>query len=242
MIPRTEVVALPLTATLDETERTFIESGYSRLPVYREQLDDVVGVLFMREIIPYLKRDGAAGEFRLESLLHAPIFVPANANLGPVLAQMQAAQTHLAFVVDEHGGIEGIVTLEDLLEEIVGEINDEYDEEVRQQIREEDGSYVVDGSLAVRDANRQFTLNLPEDSDYTTLAGFLLAQAGRLLHQGDIVEYDGARFTVELAEQRRIQRVRFTPTTTNSDAAADDGTDGGSAQYADKGAMRSGSA
>jgi CBS domain containing-hemolysin-like protein len=211
LIPRTEIVALPLAASLDEVERTFIESGYSRLPVYREQFDDMVGVLFMREIIPYLKRDGSAGEFNLETLLHAPMFVPANARLGPVLAQMQAAQNHLSFVVDEHGGIEGIVTLEDLLEEIVGEINDEYDDEVRQQIEEADGSFILDGSIAVRDVNRNFDLALPEDSDYTTLAGFLLARAGRLLNKGDNIEYDGAHFTVEEVEHRRIQRIRFTP-------------------------------
>lgn len=213
LIPRTEIVALPLAASLDEVERTFIESGYSRLPVYREQFDDMVGVLFMREIIPYLKRDPSAGEFNLEKLLHPPMFVPTNARLGPVLGQMQAAQNHLSFVVDEHGGIEGIVTLEDLLEEIVGEINDEYDDEVRQQIEEADGSFILDGSIAVRDVNRNFDLALPEDSDYTTLAGFLLARAGRLLEQNDVVEYDGARFTVEEVEHRRIQRIRFTPVT-----------------------------
>ena len=136
------------------------------------------------------------------------MFVPATARLGSVLAQMQSAQTHLAFVIDEHGGIEGIVTLEDLLEEIVGEINDEYDEEVRAQIVEENGSYVVDGMLAVRDANRRLGLHLPEDAGYTTLAGFVLAQAGRLLRPGESVEYEGYRFTVERVERRRIRRVR----------------------------------
>lgn len=211
MIPRTEIIALSVAATLDGVERMFVESGFSRLPVYRERFDDMVGVLFMREIIPYIKRDGSAGEFDLEKLLHPPMFVPANARLGPVLAQMQATQNHLSFVVDEHGGIEGIVTLEDLLEEIVGDINDEYDDEVRQQIVEADGSYILDGAIAVRDVNRNFEVNLPEDSDYTTLAGFLLARAGRLLDVGDHVEYDGARFTVEEVEHRRIQRIRFTP-------------------------------
>jgi CBS domain containing-hemolysin-like protein len=124
---------------------------------------------------------------------------------------MQAAQTHLAFVIDEHGGIEGIVTLEDLLEEIVGEINDEYDEEVRAQIIEEGDEYILDGMLAVRDANRRFNLHLPEEAGYTTLAGFMLAQAGRLLRPGEVVEYEGARFTVERVERRRIRRIRFVP-------------------------------
>lgn len=209
MVPRTTVVALPLTATLAEAEEAFCSSGYSRLPVYRDRLDEIVGVLFLKDLVPCLRAQ--PGEFQLEKLLHPPMFVPATARLGAVLAQMQSSRTHLAFVVDEHGGIEGILTLEDLLEEIVGEINDEYDEEVRSQIMEENGTYVLDGMLAVRDANRQFNLRLPEEAGYTTLAGFLLAKAGRLLRQGETVEHDGARFTVERVDRRRIRRIRFTP-------------------------------
>jgi len=210
MIPRTTVAAIPVTATLAEVEETFCETGYSRLPVYRDQLDDIVGVLFMKDIMPCLRTSGRK-EFDMEGMLHPPMFVPATARLGSVLAQMQAARTHLAFAIDEHGGIEGILTLEDLLEEIVGEIDDEYDEEVRAQIVEESGHYVLDGMLAVRDANRRFKLKLPEDAGYTTLAGFLLARAGRILKQGETVEHDGASFTVERVDRHRIRRVRFTP-------------------------------
>jgi len=210
MIPRTAVAALPVTATLEETKGAFRALGYSRLPVYRERLDNIVGVVFRRDLEPYLE-ESAPEQFELEKLLHPPVFIPASAKLGAVLKQMQSSRTHLAFAIDEHGGIEGIVTLEDLLEEIVGEINDEYDEEVRSQIVEEDGAYLLDGMLAVRDANRRFELQLPEDTNYTTLAGFLLAQAGRLLQPGEVVEYDGARFAVERVDHRRIRRIRFTP-------------------------------
>lgn len=219
MVPRTAVIALPVTATLAEAEQTFFNSGFSRLPVYRGGLDDVLGVLFLKDLLPCLRSggDNSAGaktEFNLEKLLQPPVFVPATARLGAALAQMQAAQRHLAFVVDEHGGVEGIITLEDLLEEIVGEINDEYDEETRSQIiKQEDGSYLLDGMLAVRDANRHFDLRLPEEGSYTTLAGFLLAQAGRLLHVGESIEYDGTRFTIERVEHRRIRRIRYTPLT-----------------------------
>ena len=210
MVPRTAVIALPVTATLEEAEKVFCDLGYSRLPVYREQLDNIVGVLFMKELMPCLRRDGA-GEFQMERMLHPPLFVPATARLASVLAQMQVARTHLAFVIDEHGGIEGIVTLEDLLEEIVGEIDDEYDEEVRSQIVDEGGSFLIDGMLAVRDANRRFKLRLPEEGGYTTLAGFLLDQAGRILQPGETVEHDGAKFTVERVDRHRIRRVRYTP-------------------------------
>jgi CBS domain containing-hemolysin-like protein len=212
MIPRTAVDAIPLRATLEETRRAFRTLGYSRLPVYRERLDDVVGVVFRRDLEPYL--EGAqATEFKLEKLLHQPLFLPAAAHLGVVLKQMQATRTHLAIVVDEHGGMEGIVTIEDLLEEIVGEINDEFDEEVRAQIMEgTDGTYLLDGMLAVRDMNRHFELQIPEDGSYTTVAGFFLAQAGHLPRQGETLEHEGALFTVERMEGRRIRRLRFKPT------------------------------
>ncbi|HEX8422100.1 MAG TPA: hemolysin family protein, partial [Pyrinomonadaceae bacterium] len=154
MIPRTAVQALPETATLAEAEEAFCVVGYSRLPVYREQLDEIVGVLFMKDLMPCLRTVNPE-QFDLKAMLHPPMFVPVTARLGAVLAQMQSSQTHLACVVDEHGGLEGIVTLEDLLEEIVGEINDEYDEEVRAQITEgTDGTFLLDGMLAVRDMNR----------------------------------------------------------------------------------------
>ncbi|HEX8844664.1 MAG TPA: hemolysin family protein [Pyrinomonadaceae bacterium] len=209
MIPRLNVVALPVSATIDEAEKLFCGSGYSRLPVFREKMDEVIGIIYLKDLVPCLRED--PGEFNLEKLLHPPTFIPATARLGTVLAQMQASQTHMAFVVDEYGGIEGLVTLEDLLEEIVGEINDEYDEEVRSQIVEEGGTYLLDGMLAVRDANRRFNLNLPEEAGYTTLAGFLLAKAGRLLTQGETVEHEGASFTVERVDRRRIRRIRFMP-------------------------------
>jgi CBS domain containing-hemolysin-like protein len=211
MIPRTEIQALPATATLEECEQAFCEHGYSRLPVYRERLDDIAGVLFMKDLMPCLRTRGRV-PFDMERMLHPPLFVPATARLGSVLAQMQSAKTHLACVVDEHGGLEGIVTLEDLLEEIVGEIDDEYDEEVREQITEEpDGSFLLDGMLAVRDANRRFNLRLPEEAGYTTMAGFLLDKAGRILRPGESVEHEGGVFLVREVEGHRISSIRYTP-------------------------------
>jgi CBS domain containing-hemolysin-like protein len=218
MVPRTEVVAVPASAPLAEARELFLTTGYSRLPVYGERLDDVVGVLFRKDVDMGQARSGS-----LESLARHPTFIPASASLGDALKQMQSARVHLMFVVDEHGGLEGILTLEDLLEEIVGEIDDEYDEEVREQITEQpDGSFLLDGTLAVRDANRRFALDLPEDAGYTTLAGFLMAAAGRMLAEGDEVEHAGALFRVGKVERRRIQSVRFTPAA--SEASGIDGT------------------
>jgi CBS domain containing-hemolysin-like protein len=209
LVPRTGVEALPLTATLEEARAAFLSTGYSRLPIYRGRLDDVVGLLFRKDLdMGQVRPEG----FDLARLARPPVFITATASLGDALRQMQASRVHFVFVLDEHGGLEGILTLEDLLEEIVGEINDEYDEEVREQVVEEpDGTYVLDGMLAVRDANRRLNLRLPEESGYTTLAGFLLARAGRLLLPGEEVGHEGGTFLVEQVEGRRIRRVRYTP-------------------------------
>jgi CBS domain containing-hemolysin-like protein len=209
MVPRTEVEALPATATLEEVRAAFLSTGYSRLPVYRERLDDIVGLLFRKDLdMGQARPEG----FSPERLAHSPVFIPATTSLGDALRQMQSSRVHFVFVLDEHGGLEGILTIEDLLEEIVGEINDEFDEEARSQcVGQPDGTFLLDGMLAVRDANRQFGLDLAEDGGYTTLAGFLMAQAGRVLVPGDTVEYRGALFQVERAQRFRIRWVRFTP-------------------------------
>ena len=224
MVPRTAVTAITASATLAEAKAAFKEYGYTRLPVYRERLDDMVGVLFRRDLEDFVDGTLPAAEFDATALAHPPLFMPATAKLGSALKQMRDSRTHLAFVIDEHGGLEGIVTLEDLLEEIVGEINDEYDEEAKSQIvAQGDGTYLLDGMLAVRDANRHFSLDLPEDGHYTTIAGFLLARAGRLLKPGDAVEHEGATFRVERVERRRLRWVRLTPALpTTSESPAQD--------------------
>ena len=226
MVPRTEIEALPVTATLEEARAAFRSTGYSRLPVYRGRLDDIVGLIFRKDLdMGQASLEG----FDLSKLARTPVFIPAAASLGDALKQMQSTRVHFVFVLDEHGGIEGILTLEDLLEEIVGEINDEYDEESRSQcVEQPDGTYLLDGMLAVRDANRRFELNLSEDGRYTTIAGFLLDRAGRILKPGDEVEHEGASFRVERVDRRRIRWIRFKPalkgTTSEETAAAANAT------------------
>jgi CBS domain containing-hemolysin-like protein len=209
MVPRPQVTALPVTATLDDVRRAFLTGGYSRLPVYGKNLDDIIGLLFRKDLD--MGRVTNDEDFDLRRWVRPPSFIPSSASLGTALTRMQALQVHFVFVVDEHGGLEGILTLEDLLEEIVGEINDEYDEETREQIRKDGETYILDGMLPVRDANKRFGLGLEEDEGYTTIAGYLLAKAGRLLRPGDLVENTAGVFSVERVEKRRISRVRFRP-------------------------------
>jgi CBS domain containing-hemolysin-like protein len=207
MIPRTEIVAIPATCNLEELAAAFRQHGYSRLPVYRGSLDDIAGVVHSKDVMMSLLRPK---NFRLERILQKPRYVVDTARLEDVLRQMQREKFHFGFVVDEHGGVEGIITLENLLEEIVGDISDEHDEEVNEQLHEQpDGSYVMEGGLAVRDLNRRLGMSLPVSESYTTIAGFLMAEAGELLKEGDSVQFNGHEFSVEKTEKRRILRVRM---------------------------------
>lgn len=207
MVPRTEMAAIPSTNDLEEITRAFEQHRYSRLPVYRETLDDVCGFIHSKDVMPYLLHPDA---FTIDKVLQPPLFVVVTARLEHVLRQMQKAKMHFGFVVDEHGGLEGIITLEDLLEEIVGEISDEHDEEVNEQITEIDGhTYVLDGGLAVRDLNRRLKLSVPESETYTTVGGFLMTEAGHVLKPGEVVQHDGLVFKVERVEKRRVRRVKL---------------------------------
>jgi CBS domain containing-hemolysin-like protein len=207
MVPRTEMAAIPHTCDLEEITKAFEQHRYSRLPVYRESLDDVCGFVHSKDVMPYLLHPET---FKIEDVLQPPMYVVDTARLEHVLRQMQKAKAHFGFVIDEHGGLEGIITLEDLLEEIVGEISDEHDEEVNEQITQiDDHTYVLDGGLAVRDLNRRLKLSVPESEAYTTVGGFLMTEAGHVLKPGDVVQRDGLVFKVERVEKRRVMRVRL---------------------------------
>jgi CBS domain containing-hemolysin-like protein len=207
MVPRTEMAAIPNDSSLDQISRAFQQYGYSRLAVYKESLDNVLGFLHSKDVMPFLL---CPEQFRLEEALQPPLYVVDTARLEDVLRQMQKAKSHFGFVVDEHGGLEGIITLEDLLEEIVGDISDEHDEEVNEQIMAAgENRYVLAGGLAVRDLNRRLKLSLPESESYTTIAGFLMTEAGHMLKPSDKVNYNGFIFEVDRVERRRVITVRL---------------------------------
>jgi len=207
MVPRPAIAAISADCLLEDIKNAFEQNRYSRLPVYRGSLDDVIGFIHSKDLMPYLLRPE---EFRLEYILQPPMYVVDTARLEDVLRQMQRKKTHFGFVVDEHGGVEGIITLEDLLEEIVGDISDEHDEEVNEQITEiEPRTYLLDGALAVRDLNRRLKTALPESDAYTTIGGFLMTAAGHVLQPGEIIEHEGLRFRVEKVERRRLLLVRL---------------------------------
>src|SRR4030095_13609367 len=201
------MAAIQETCSLDQITKAFDQHRYSRLPVYKESFDDVIGFIHSKDVMPYLLHPE---NFRITDVLQPPMYVVDTARLEHVLRQMQKAKMHFGFVVDEHGGLEGIITLEDLLEEIVGEISDEHDEEVNEQITQiNNHTYILAGGLAVRDLNRRLKLSVPESESYTTIAGFLMREVGQVLKPGDTVEYNSLKFEVDRVERRRVISVRL---------------------------------
>jgi putative hemolysin len=206
MVPRMEATAIEISTPFEEVLLVVESTRYSRFPIYQGVLDNVVGILHGKDLMPYLHYPKT---FRLSQLLRKPVFIPDTARLNNAVRLLQNAQTHLGIVVDEHGGVEGIVTLEDLIEQIVGEIQDEHDVEMDSIMPHYDGSVGIDASIAVHELNERLSLGIPETGLYVTLAGFLLTKSGRLLKEGDEVEFEGQVFRVEQMIGRRIMRVRM---------------------------------
>ena len=215
MIPRGEVTAVDINDPISKTLSVVHQTHYSRIPVYRNNFDNPVGILHVKDLLEYVQRQGS---INLKALLRPPYFVPEGARLDMVLRQFQSMHLHMAIVVDEFGGVAGIVTLEDILEEIVGEIRDEHDTEIDSVLELGPNLYSIEGNLPVRDFNRFFENKIPEAPEYSTLAGYLEYLTGRLLLEGETVRRRNFIFTIEKIEGFRIVsvRVRTTPSPSGS--------------------------
>ncbi|HZT58949.1 MAG TPA: transporter associated domain-containing protein [Pyrinomonadaceae bacterium] len=219
MTPRTDIVALPLTATVREARDVMIESKYSRLPVYREQVEDAAGIIYVRDLLV----SWAEGheDDPIEPLLRPAYFVPDTKSVDELLEEMQKSHVQLALVIDEYGGLAGLVTVEDILEEIVGEIEDEdtESEDVVEIVEADDGYYDVLGSTEVGKIERLFGLEI-EDDDFTTIAGLVIDEAGRVPQAGTRLRFRGLDVEVLEADERRISRLRLRRSQENGEAAA----------------------
>ena len=205
MVPRPEVVALSVDLPTEESLAAVIESPYTRYPVYRETLDDIVGILHVRDLFSALNDQGFAN-VKIEDLLRTAYIVPETKDLAALLADFRRTNFHMAVVVDEYGTMAGLVTLEDLLEEIVGEIEDEFDLPDESVEHVDDKTVRIDGTFPIDDFNERFGIELPIE-DYHTVAGFVFGLLGRAAEEGDEVEYNGLRFRVLETEGSRIEKL-----------------------------------
>ena len=205
MVPRTDVVAIDINTPQVKLVKVVTEEGFSRLPVYSETIDNIVGIIYAKDLITLLEhRDLIV----LQDIIRPAYFVPDTKNISQLLREFQQKKIHLAIVIDEFGGTEGIITMEDILEEIVGEIHDEYDEVLKEVETSADGSFLVSARLLVKDFNEKFGCDIPEDSDYETVGGFLHKLTGRIPDSNETIRHKDLTFTVVTKSERRVRQLK----------------------------------
>jgi CBS domain containing-hemolysin-like protein len=206
MVPRTDIVAIDVDTAPGEILDQITKVGHSRIPVYQGSPDNIVGILYVKDLFRRLAR--GEKDVQIRPYLRPPHFVPESKKIDELLREMQKDKVHIAIVVDEYGGTSGLVTIEDLVEEIVGEIRDEYDVEPELVLPVSESEALMDARVPLEEVRETFTLDLPLSENYDTLGGFVVAQLGHFPRVGEAVEAGGARFVVEGVEGRRIRRVR----------------------------------
>ena len=211
MTPRTDIVAIEVNSDLQAVLETITTAGHTRVPVYEENIDNIIGLIYAKDLLSEIGKDPQ--DFKLRDKLRDAYFVPETKPLRTLLHAFQNQKLHIAVVLDEYGGTAGIVTLEDILEELVGEITDEYEKTPPKPIRKIDQNTIeVDARTYVDDLNDEFELDLPEDEDYDTIGGFVFSHLGYIPKTGVSFDYENLKFTIVAAEPRRIKRIRIQKT------------------------------
>ena len=205
MVPRNYMVAINIDDSREKIFQTVIEEGFSRVPIYKDTIDNIIGIIYTKDLI-------SAAEHReliaLEDIIRPATFVSATKQIGDLLKELQKNKVHIAIVIDEYGGVEGLVTMEDILEEIVGEIQDEYDVEPQEVVSERSGVYLVNPIIQIEDFNKRFNSKIPEDPDYQTLSGFLQKVTGHIPEVYERIDYKGISFTITKKSGNSILQVR----------------------------------
>ena len=208
MTPRTDIIAVEVNADLQKVLDTINEAGHTRVPVYENNIDNIVGLIYAKDLLPEIGKNPA--DFKLRDKMRNAYFVPETKPLRALLHEFQNQKLHIAVVLDEYGGTAGIVTLEDILEELVGEITDEYEETPAEPIKKINQDTIeADARISVDDLNDEFELDLPEDEDYETIGGFVFSRLGYIPKTGETFDYENLKFTIASAETRKIKRIQI---------------------------------
>jgi putative hemolysin len=206
MIPRPDVVALRMDMSRERIIKTVLEEGYSRMPVYRGTIDNILGVVYTKDLLGLM-------EYRdliiLQDVIRPAYFVPETKKISQLMRELQQRKIHIAIVIDEFGGTSGIITMEDILEEIVGEIHDEYDEDLKDVEQTADGTFLVNARMPIKEFNERFVAEIPPADDYETIGGLLQKLTGRIPEIGEEITHDNLSFTVIKKSQRRIRQVKL---------------------------------
>jgi len=205
--PRVDIVSLKSDESIDKAMDIIGERQFSKIPIYKDTIDNIKGILYAKDIIPYLM--GSRPNVNLQTLARQPFFVPETKPIDDLMEEFKLRKTSIAIVVDEWGGTEGLVTLEDVVEEVMGEIRDPYDQEESNAIRQSDGSFIVDGSITIYDLEEETDIKFPEERDYDTLGGFILDILTDIPQTGEMVEFNNMVFTVQTIENNRIGKIKI---------------------------------
>ena len=207
MVPRTDMVGVDSETTLPRLMQLVKRKLHSRIPVYKDEIDNIIGILYVKDLLPYLNK-GKKETIDLQKLAHPAYFVPEQKKIDELLREFQQEHIHMALVVDEYGGISGLITLEDIIEEIVGEIQDEYDRESPLFKKLEDNSYLIDGRMSLEEIQAELDVTLPAVEGVETISGFILNLLGSLPQEKEAVHFQNYKFTVEKINRNRILKVR----------------------------------
>jgi gliding motility-associated protein GldE len=211
MKPRIDISAFELNTGYIELLKNMTKCGYSRVPIYKENLDNIVGVLYAKDLLPFLKE---TNDFKWREIIRTPFYVPENKKLDDLLKEFQHEKIHLAIIVDEYGGTSGIVTLEDVIEEIVGEIVDEHDDDDIVYSKLDDNNFVFEGKALLNDVCRIIELDYSlveiEKGDSDTLAGLILEVEGRIPTKGEVIKFKHLSFLIQSADKRKVKRIKIT--------------------------------
>ena len=217
MVPRVNVFSLSADTKIKDATQILEEEGYSRVPVFKDTVDNIVGVLMLKDLVAkyaeYTEKGNEAGvlEAPISTIQKPPLYTPETKKISELLQEFRRKKVHIAIVVDEYGGTEGIVTIEDILEEIVGEIADEYDTEEEQFVRLPDGSWIVDAAMGINDIEEHLGINIPGEGDYDTIGGYIYHYTGSIPTRGFIIHQDDFELEIIRSNDRCVEKVRIHP-------------------------------
>lgn len=212
MVPRVDIFSLPADTMISEAAKLFAQEGYSRIPIYRDSLDEIVGVVLYKDLLKFYTEGSQKAESTLDSIAKPVLYAPENKKIAHLLQEFRSKQIHMAIIVDEYGGTEGIVTIEDILEELVGEIEDEYDIAADQQYWPlPNGGWVVDAKMSIHDVEEQIGVRIPPDPDYETIGGYVFHRAGTIPPKGWRLMQDEFDLEVLSSNERSIKKIKILP-------------------------------
>jgi CBS domain containing-hemolysin-like protein len=216
MVPRTDMACVSVEAGIHEVLDTIIACGHSRIPIYEQTIDNIIGLLYAKDLLKYWGEQDQ--QVQVRAIMRSPFFIPETKNLEQLLQEFKRKRVHLAIVIDEYGGTSGLITIEDLLEQIVGDIQDEYDREEVLFTVNSDGSIDADARMPVEDLEEQFEIEIERDK-FDSVGGLIFHLTGKIPETGDIIAGAGLQLTISDADERKIKRVRIARMVVNGDAA-----------------------